>query len=186
MRSTARHRTGTGRCGSIGGRSAGPIRKVSSVVRHYPSPHGSQRRNGTDAIHFRMGDPLDLSPRCAGVSQGTAPPPDVRGDAGDWWWVVLIVLLIGTGVWFFMRRRDFTWALASQQKPHGSNPPAPVSDSDRFEALVLGEGIRDSKPQVSAVVVSVSESCLSRLPRSRRSPSRLDPLSACRTCRDCC
>ncbi len=74
MRSTARHRTGTERCGSIGGRSAGPMRKVSSVVRHYPSPHDSQRRNGTDAIHLRVGDPLDLSPRCAGVLTGYGTP----------------------------------------------------------------------------------------------------------------
>ena len=53
---------------------AGPMGKVSSVVRHYPSPHDSQRRNGADAIHFRLGDPLDLSPRCAGVFTGYGTP----------------------------------------------------------------------------------------------------------------
>ncbi len=44
--------------------------------------------------------PLIFLPVALGFSQGTAPPPDVRGDAGDWWWVVLMVLLIGTAVWF--------------------------------------------------------------------------------------
>ena len=49
--------------------------------------------------------PLIFLPVALGFSQGTAPLPDVRRDAGDWWWVVLMVLLIGTAVWFFMRRR---------------------------------------------------------------------------------
>ena len=34
------------------------------------------------------------------LSQATASPPGVSGDAGDWWWIVLIILLIGTAVWF--------------------------------------------------------------------------------------
>jgi len=46
-----------------------------------------------------------LLPVTPGFSQVTAPPPDLRGDAGDWWWIVLIVLLIGTAVWFLRRRR---------------------------------------------------------------------------------
>ena len=76
MRATARHRTGTERCGLIGGWSAGPMGKVSSVVRHYPSPHKLQRRNGADAIHFRLGDPLDsVSPLRRGFHRVRHPLP---------------------------------------------------------------------------------------------------------------
>ena len=48
---------------------------------------------------------LSFLPIAHALSQTTASPPDVSGDAGDWWWIVLIILLIGTAVWFLMRRR---------------------------------------------------------------------------------
>jgi LPXTG-motif cell wall-anchored protein len=64
-------------------------------------------REGTEQMRYIFGwvIPLIFLPVAPGFSQGTAPPPDVGGDAGDWWWVVLMVLLSGTAVWFFMRRR---------------------------------------------------------------------------------
>ena len=136
MRATARHRTGTERCGSIGGWSAGPMGKVSSVVRHYPSPHDSQRRNGADAIHFRLGDPLDLSPRCAGVFTGYGTPS--RRERRCWRLVVgrsdgpahryrSLVFYAAERSTVTLRENSKAFkALASQQKPHGSNRHRPA------------------------------------------------------------
>ncbi len=93
----------------------GAARSAAGVLgpcARYPPSSGTTLRHmtpreGTEQMRyiFRWVIPLIFLPVAPGFSQGTPPPPDVRGDAGDWWWVVLMVLLIGTAVWFFMRRR---------------------------------------------------------------------------------
>ena len=117
----------------------GAARSAAGVLgpcARYPPSSGSQRRKGADAIHFPLGDPLDLSPRCAGVFTGYATPS--RRERRCWRLVVgrsdgpahryrSLVFYAAERSTVTLRENSKAFkALARQQKPHGSNRHRPA------------------------------------------------------------